>query len=247
MHIHIVSIFPDIFESFIKTSLIKKAQEKKILSFSFTNPRMFCPGKHQQVDDTIYWGWAGLLMKAKPAIDSVESIIKKHRLSSWVKQRLSSWAKSKDIKFKIILLSPSKDIFTQKVAHTLSESDDIIFVCTRYEGIDYRFQQYMKKRYPKQFQKISIGQYITLGGEIPAMVMIEAITRLIPWVIKEEASRQDESYSVAQNMNNLEYPQYTKPEEVLGMKIPKILISGHHANIKARREKKTTKIKKIKK
>ena len=259
MHINIVSIFPDIFKSFIETSLIKKAQEKKILSFSFTNPRIFCPGKHQQVDDTIYWGGAGLLMKAKPAIDAVESIIKKNKLmASLSKEEVSADAdggfkatkKSRVLewgKFKIILLSPSKDIFTQKVAHTLSESDDIIFVCTRYEGIDYRFQQYMKKKYPKQFQKISIGQYITLGGEIPAMVMIEAITRLIPWVIKEESSRQDESYSVAQNMNNLEYPQYTKPEEVLGMKIPKILISGHHANIKARREKKTTKIKKIKK
>ncbi|MCX6824508.1 MAG: tRNA (guanosine(37)-N1)-methyltransferase TrmD [candidate division SR1 bacterium] len=223
MHIHIVSIFPDIFKSFIETSLIKKAQEKKILTFTFTNPRIFCPGKHQQVDDTIYGGGAGLLMKAKPAIDAVESIIKKLKSKS----------------FKVILPSPSKEVFTQKNAHTLSTAKHIIFVCTRYEGIDYRFEQYMKKKYPKQFQKISLGHYITLGGEIPAMVMIEAITRLIPGVIKEEASRQDESYNIEQNMNNLEYPQYTKPDEVLGMKIPKILISGHHANIKARRTEKT--------
>lgn len=240
MHIHIVSIFPDIFKSFIETSLIKKAQEKKIIKFTFTNPRSFAPGRHQQVDDTIYWWGAGLLMKAQPAIDAVESIIKKIKKT---KVPLDKGGKQKGgfkKDFKIILLSPSKEVFTQKVAHSLSNSENLIFVCTRYEGIDYRFQQYMKKKYPKQFQKISIGQYITLGGEIPAMVMIEAITRLIPWVIKEEASRQDESYSVSQNMNNLEYPQYTKPEEVLGMKIPKILISGHHANIKARREKKTT-------
>ena len=236
MQIHIVSIFPDIFKSFIETSLIKKAQEKKIIKFTFTNPRTFCPDRHQTVDDTIYGWWAGLLMKAKPAIDAVESIIKKNRLSSW--------AKSKDISFKVILPSPAKTIFTQKTAHTLRDTQHLIFICTRYEGIDYRFEQYMKKKYPKQFSKISLWHYITLGGEIPAMVMIEAITRLIPWVIKEEASRQDESYSVAQNMNNLEYPQYTKPDEVLWMKIPKILISGHHANIKARREKKTTKIKK---
>lgn len=112
-------------------------------------------------------------------------------------------------------MSPSKQVFTQKLAHSLSEEKNLIFVCTRYEGIDYRFEQYMKKKYPKQFQKISIGQYITLGGEIPAMVMIEAISRLIPGVIKEEASRQEESYSVKQEMNNLEYPQYTKPENVL--------------------------------
>jgi len=242
MHISIVSIFPDIFKSFIETSLIKKAQEKKILSFDFVNPRIFCPGKHQQVDDTIYGWGAGLLMKAKPAIDAVEFI-----LSSFAKggarraEDLKNKKKSKiqNSKFKIILLSPSKEVFTQKIAHTLSKSENIIFVCTRYEGIDYRFEQYMKKKYPKQFSKISIWQYITLGGETPAMIMIEAITRLIPWVIKEEASWQDESYSVKQNMNNLEYPQYTKPEDVLGMKVPKLLLSGHHANIKTRRAKNT--------
>jgi len=223
MQIHIVSIFPDIFKSFIETSLIKKAQDKKILKFSFVNPRIFCPGRHQQVDDTIYGWGAGLLMKAIPAIDAVESIVKKIKSKS----------------FKIILPSPSKDVFTQKTAHTLSKEKHIIFVCTRYEGIDYRFEQYMKKKYPKQFQKISLWQYITLGGEIPAMIMIEAISRIIPWVIKEEASRQDESYNIKQNMSNLEYPQYTKPEEVLWMKVPKMLLSGHHKNIDERRKKKT--------
>lgn len=232
MHIHIVSIFPDIFKSFIETSLIKKAQEKKILKFSFINPRTFCPDRHQTVDDTIYGGWAGLLMKAKPAIDAVEHIIKKLKNKKW--------------KMKIILPSPSKEIFTQKVAHSLSESENIIFICTRYEGIDYRFEQYMKKKYKKQFQKISLGHFITLGGETPAMIIIEAISRLIPWVIKEEVSRQDESYNVKQNMQNLEYPQYTKPEEVLWIKVPKVLLSGHHANINERRNKKT-KILKIKK
>ncbi|MCX6825430.1 MAG: tRNA (guanosine(37)-N1)-methyltransferase TrmD [candidate division SR1 bacterium] len=244
MNIHLVSIFPDIFKSFSETSLIKKAQEKKILSFTFTNPRTFCPGKHQQVDDTIYGGGAGLLMKAHPAIEAVESILKSLKILN--SKGEFSKLKFLNSKFKIILLSPSKQVFTQKLAHSLSEEKNLIFVCTRYEGIDYRFEQYMKKKYPKQFQKISIGQYITLGGEIPAMVMIEAISRLIPGVIKEEASRQEESYSVKQEMNNLEYPQYTKPENVLGMKIPKILISGHHANIKARREKKTKIIKKKK-
>ena len=223
MHIHIVSIFPDIFKSFIETSLIKKAQEKKILKFSFINPRTFCPDRHQTVDDSICGWGAGLLMKAKPAIDAVESIMKK------IKHK----------KFKIILPSPSKEEFNQKIAHVLSEEKDIIFVCTRYEGVDYRFEEYMKKKYKKNFQKISLWHFITLGGETPAMVMIEAISRLIPWVIKEESSRQDESYSVKQNMNNLEYPQYTKPEEVYGMKVPKILLSGNHGEIQKRRDTKT--------
>jgi tRNA (guanine-N1)-methyltransferase len=125
-------------------------------------------------------------MKAHPAIEAVESIIKAKKLMpSLIKEEVSADAdggfeKTKKPSFKIILLSPSKDIFTQKLAHTLSTEKHIIFVCTRYEGIDYRFEHYMKKKYPKQFQKISIGQYITLGGEIPAMVMIEAVSRLIP-------------------------------------------------------------------
>ncbi len=230
MHIYIVSIFPDIFKSFLETSLIKKAQDKKLLKFSFVNPRTFCPDRHQTVDDSIYGWGAGLLMKALPAIQAVESIIKK------IKKTKSSADKGW---FKILLPSPSKDVFTQKTAHSLSTVEHLIFVCTRYEGIDYRFEQYMKKHYKQQFHKISLWRFITLGGETPAMVMIEAISRLIPWVIKEESSRQDESYNIDKNMDNLEYPHYTKPEEVLGMKVPQILLSGHHGKIDERRTKKT--------
>ncbi len=177
-------------------------------------------------------------MKAQPAIDAVESIIKK------LKAPLTKGGNKRgDLKnVKIILLSPSKEVFTQKIAHSLNKEKYIIFVCTRYEGIDYRFEQYMKKKYGKQFQKISLWQFITLGGEVPAMMMIEAITRLIPWVIKEEASRQDESYNIKTNMINLEYPQYTKPENILWMKVPKILLSGHHKNINERRAKKMSSI-----
>lgn len=244
MHIHIVSIFPDIFKSFLETSLIKKAQEKKILKFSFVNPRTFCPDRHQTVDDTICGWGAGLLMKAKPAIDAVEHIVKSLKAKSQKSKKTTWWLYGPStLDFKIILPSPSKEEFNQKVAHSLSESDHIIFICTRYEGIDYRFEEYMKKKYKKNFQKISLGHFITLGGETPAMVMIEAISRLIPWVIKEEISRQDESYNVQHNMNNLEYPQYTKPEEVYGMKVPKVLLSGHHGKIQERREKKTKTLK----
>lgn len=177
-------------------------------------------------------------MKAQPAIDAVESIIKK--LKAPLTKGGNKRGDSKNVK--IILLSPSKEVFTQKIAHSLNKEKHIIFVCTRYEGIDYRFEQYMKKKYGKKFQKISLWQFITLGGEVPAMMMIEAITRLIPWVIKEEASRQDESYNIKTNMTNLEYPQYTKPENILWMKVPKILLSGHHKNINERRAKKMSSI-----
>jgi tRNA (guanine37-N1)-methyltransferase len=179
-------------------------------------------------------------MKALPAIQAVEKIIKS------IKTKKTPSLSIKHSTFKIILLSPAKKVFTQKQAHALSESEHIIFVCTRYEGIDYRFEQYMKKRYPNNFEKISIGQFVTLGGEVPAMVMIEAITRLIPGVIKEESSRQDESYNIKENMNNLEYPQYTHPEVVMGMKVPGVLLSGHHKKIEKWRNSKSKHIKPIK-
>ena len=166
MHIHIISIFPEIFDNFITTSLIKKAREKKILTFDFVNPRIFCPDRHQQVDDTIYGGGAGLLMKAKPAIEAVEAVIKSIKSKVPKVKKNTKTLNSQQPKastFNVILLSPSKEMFTQKQAHTLSDSDHLIFVCTRYEGIDYRFEQYMKKKYKKQFHKVSIGQYITLG------------------------------------------------------------------------------------
>lgn len=222
MNIHIVSIFPEIFDSFITTSLIKKAQEKKILNFNFVNPRSFCKDKHQQVDDSIYWWWAGMLLKAKPLIDAVEKIINKFKISN--------------SKFQIIFPSPSQEIFTQKTSHKLSKIQNLIFVCWRYEGIDYRFEQYMKKKYKTKFQKISLWSFVTLWWELPTMTMIESITRLIPWVIKESESRQNESYSIDHNMQNLEYPQYTRPEDVLWMKVPELLLSGHTKKIQERKE-----------
>lgn len=225
MHIYLVSIFPDIFQSFLETSLIKKWIDKKLFTIKVIDPRSFVPGKWQYVDDEIYGGGAGMLMKAKPVIDSVEKIVK------WIKDKK---------KMKIIFVSPSEKIFTQKTAHQLSEVQNLIFVCWRYEWIDYRFQEYMYKKYPKQFEIISLGQFVTLGWEAPAMTMIESIVRLVPWVIKEAASRQDESYSLEYDMKNIEYPQYTRPEEVYWFKVPEVLLGWHHAKIKEWREKNST-------
>lgn len=144
-----------------------------------------------------------MLMKAKPVIDSVEQIITNYELQI----TNNNW--------KIVFMSPSEKIFNQKLAYEYArELKDIIFVCGRYEGIDYRFEQYMMEKYPQHFEKISLGQFVTLGGEMPSMVMMEAVARLIPGVIKEEESHVLESYDPDQGMNNLEYPQYTRPEEV---------------------------------
>ncbi len=217
MHIHIISLFPELFDSFFSTSLLRKAQEKWILNINFCNPRQFCTDKHQQIDDEIYWWWAGMLIKAEPIIDAVETIISENNL--------------KDSDFKIIFPSPAEEIFTQKNAYTFSKQQHLIFVCWRYEWIDYRRELYMKENYPNQFEKISLGQFILLWGEVATMTMIESITRLIPWVIKESESRQNESYSLKENMQNLEEPNYTRPEVVKWFEVPDILLNGNSEEI----------------
>ena len=159
-----------------------------------------------------------MLIKAEPIIDTVESVIKKNNL--------------KDSDFKIIFPSPAKGIFTQKISYTLSKQEHLIFVCWRYEGIDYRRELYMQKHYPEQFEKISLWQFILLWWEVATMTMIESITRLIPWVIKESESWQNESYSLKDNMQYLEEPNYTRPENVKWFSVPKILLDGNAEEIK---------------
>lgn len=228
MEIHIISLFPEIFDSFFSTSLLKKAQEKWILKVDFCNPRRFCKDKHQQIDDEIYWWWAWMLIKAEPIIDAVESVIKSNKLHG--------------SDFKIIFPSPAKEVFTQKNAYTFSKQEHLIFVCWRYEWIDYRRELYMQKHYPEQFKKLSLWQFILLGWEIASMTMIESITRLIPWVIKESESRKNESYSLKGNMQNLEEPNYTRPEVIKWFKVPSTLLTGNSDEIKKRKNDNTTKL-----
>ena len=211
MKIFLVSIFPEIFESFLQTSLIAKAQEKGVLEFEIINPRNFCTDKHQQIDDEIYGGGKWMLLKAQPLIDTINHIVEQNQLQK--------------SDFSILFPSPSQQVFNQKIAYGQSKKDALIFVCGRYEGIDARFEKYCMEYYPDQFKKLSLGQFILLGGELPSCVMIEAITRLIPWVIKEKQSRIDESYAIKDGMATLEAPNYTRPEEVYGMKVPEVLLT----------------------
>lgn len=220
MKYFVVSIFPEIFDSFINNSLIKKAIENKKIEINFINPRDFCTDKHKQVDDEVYGWWKWMLLKAKPIIESVEKIISQIKWS-----------------FNIIYTAPSKKIFTQKISQNLSESKNIIFVCGRYEWIDFRFEQYFQDKYKSYFQKISLWKFIIMWWEVAVMTMIEAISRLIPWVIKEEESHKIESYNTDKDMKNIEFPQYTRPDEILGYKVPDILLSGNHKKIQERRDK----------
>lgn len=221
MQIHIISLFPELFDSFFSTSLLKKAQEKWILNINFCNPRQFCDDKHQQIDDEIYWWWAGMLIKAEPIINAVESIIEKNQL--------------KKHDFKIIFPSPAEEIFTQRSSYEYSKQEHLIFVCWRYEWIDYRRELYMKDKYPDHFEKVSLWQFILLWGEVATMTMIESITRLIPWVIKESESRKHESYSIKENMQNLEEPNYTRPENVKWYTVPNVLLKWNAVEIQQRR------------
>jgi len=255
MHITYLSIFPELFDSFRETTLISRAVKNKKLKFETINPRHFCEDKHRIVDDEIY-GWGhGLLMKAPPIIAAVRHWMEKRNLKTSPsflllaerddhkdKSPSSSYGEGlgwglhegprvRSKKFLIILPHPSQDVFNQSHAHDRSEYSHLLFVCGRYEGIDERVWLWLQKNFPDHVVRVSLGQFVTLGWELPAMTMTEAVVRLIPWVINTEMSWIDESYSVDMNMENLEHPQYTRPEIVEDMSVPEVLLSGHHKKI----------------
>jgi tRNA (guanine37-N1)-methyltransferase len=222
MHYHIITIFPELFASFLSTSLIAKAQEQWLLQFSLVNPRDFCRDVQKQVDDAMYGGGAGMLLKAQPIIDAIKSIIGDSSLSVDNSFR----------KRKVILPKPSTTLFTQTLAHTLAEeTTDIILICGRYEGIDHRVDLRCKQVFGDDFLAVSLGQYVTMGGEVPSMLIVEAVSRLLPGVIKEADSRKFESYRPEHGGENIECPQYTRPEVVEGMSVPDVLLGGNHALI----------------
>ena len=374
VHITYLSIFPELFDSFRKTTLISRAVDKNLLTFETINPRHFCDDKHRIVDDEIYGWWHGLLMKAPPIIAAIKHWIEKHGLQTspqpnltptpllaerghstiwkwwylhtlakknrkemttseeylWflLRNRQIEWLKFRrqhpikwyiadfycaeykliieidwwyhtsipqqeydtlrdelltqnwytvlrftndeinsdiekvvdtiiiscghpspdkdegsgvrfveqgwgleEVNFKIIIPHPSQDVFNQSFAHNWSECSHLLFICGRYEWIDERVRLRLKKNYPDHTQRISLWQFVTLGWELPAMTMTEAVVRLLPGVINTDLSWIEESYSLEQNMQNLEHPQYTRPEVVEGMKVPEVLLSGHHKKI----------------
>lgn len=229
MHITYLSIFPELFDSFCETTLISRAVENQIIEFETINPRHFTDDRHRTVDDEIY-GWGhGLLMKAQPIIDGI-----KHRLS---KHSLDNTSDN----FQIIIPGPSTRSFVQKDAHDWSESDFVLFICGRYEWIDARVYKRLHNRFPDQAHQVSLGQFVTLGGELPAMTMTEAIVRLLPGVIHDPESRKQESYNIHQWMSNIEHPQYTRPQVVERMRVPDILLSWDHKKIEERKKKKSKK------
>lgn len=207
MKIDILTLFPNMFDS-LNHSIIGKAKENKIVDINTVDFRKFADNKHNQVDDYPFGGGQGMVLKPEPIFNAVESL-------------------NKTDKTRIILLCPQGERFSQKKAEELSKEDHLVFICGHYEGYDERIREYLVT------DEISIGDFILTGGELAAMTIIDSITRLIPDVLGKEESHKDDSFSTGL----LEYPQYTRPQDFRGMKVPDILLSGHHENIRKYRIK----------
>lgn len=221
MKFNIITIFPGLFDSFLQESLIKKAIDKKLVSFNIINLRDFTADKHKKVDDTPYGGGAGMVIKIEPIYKALKKL---------------QGRRKKLGKRKIVLLTPAGRQFDQKMAEKFSKVDEITFICGRYEGVDARADDFID-------EKVSIGPYVLNGGEIAAQAIIEATFRLIPGSVGNIESIKEETFSFKKDgkLVTAEYPSYTRPEvfEVGGKKykVPKVLLSGDHKKIKEWREK----------
>lgn len=210
MNFHVMTLFPEMVMNGLNTSILGRAAGKGLLSFEAVNIRDYTLERHGQVDDYPYGGGAGMVMQAEPIYRAYEALTEKTGK-----------------KPRVVYMTPQGQVFNQKIAENLAQEEELVFLCGHYEGVDERALEMIVTDY------LSAGDYVLTGGELPAMMMIDCISRLIPGVLNNEVSAEFESF----HDNLLEYPQYTRPEEFMGRKVPEILLSGHHANIdKWRRE-----------
>lgn len=205
----VITIFPEVVEPYVEASILGRAQKSKLIEIRSHNLRDWTCDKHNTVDDTPYGGGPGMVMKVEPFDKAVKKV------------------KGRCKNTRVIMTAANGKVFTQKEAKRLAKYDKLIFLCGRYEGIDHRVEKYIAD------ESFSIGEYVLTGGELPALVMIDAIARMVPGVVQAE-SLECESHS---SEGYKEYPQYTKPEEYRGWKAPEILLSGDHKKIKEWREK----------
>ena len=211
MRIDIISLFPNMFSGPFDESIIKRAMERNIVSIVIHNLRDWGLGKHKMVDDYPFGGGAGMVMKPEPIFEAVDAVR----------------AGSGNTSVPVILLTPQGRVFNQKIAAELADLDRFIIICGHYEGIDERVREHLAA------DEISIGDYVLTGGELAAMVIVDAVVRQLPGVLGSDESASDESHTAGL----LEYPQYTRPQTYRGWEVPEILLSGNHAQIaKWRRE-----------
>ncbi|MFA6436816.1 MAG: tRNA (guanosine(37)-N1)-methyltransferase TrmD [Candidatus Paceibacterota bacterium] len=220
MRFDIITIFPDILSSYSKESILGRAQKKGLIEVNFHDLRDYTTDKHRTTDDTPFGGGPGMVMMVEPIFKAVEALSAKYEI------RNTKYEK------RVILLSPKGKKFDQKMAKRLSKYDQLVFICGRYEGVDERVKEYIAD------EEISIGDYVLSGGELPAIVIVEAVSRLIPGVLGNKESLESESHT---NVGDLDFLQYTRPAEFITgdgkkLKVPEILLSGDHAKIKKWRE-----------
>ena len=206
MHFHVLTLFPEMIEQGLKTSITGRAMEKGIISLEAVNIRDYTLSKHKKVDDYTYGGGAGMLMQAQPVYDAYLHVVNHMK----TRQRP-----------RVVYVTPQGKVFNQTMAKEMAMEHDLILLCGHYEGIDERVLEEIVTDY------VSIGDYVLTGGELPAMVMVDSISRMVPGVLSNQESGETESFSGYL----LEYPQYSRPEEWNGKKVPEVLLSGHHKNI----------------
>ena len=202
MNIAIITLFPEMFEPILGSSMMWKAQKEGFANFEVIDLRKYGLGNRNQVDDTPYGGGAGMVLKPEPVFAAVEEL------------------KEKMPNARVLMMTPRGETFSQITAKKLSKLENIILLCGHYEGFDERIMSLVDA-------EISVGDYVLTGGELPALTIVDAVVRLIPGVLGDKQSPHDESFS----QGLLEYPQYTRPEEFRGMKVPEILLSGNHSKI----------------
>ncbi|BCT27926.1 tRNA (guanosine(37)-N1)-methyltransferase TrmD [Bacillus velezensis] len=210
MKIDFLTLFPEMFQGVLGSSILQKAQEKEAVRFDVINFRAFSDNKHQTVDDYPYGGGAGMVLKPQPVFDAVEKL-----------------TAGTDAKPRIILVCPQGERYTQKKAEELAEEEHLMFICGHYEGYDERIREHLIT------DEISIGDFVLTGGELPAMMIADSVVRLLPGVLGKEASHVEDSFSTGL----LEHPHYTRPADYRGLKVPEILLSGNHAKIQEWRNK----------
>lgn len=210
MNYHILTLFPQMVLDGLNTSIIGRAADKKLISIEAINIRDYSQDKHNHVDDAPYGGGAGMVMQPGPVCDAYQALCDKLNK-----------------KPRVIYMTPQGRVFNQSIARELAQEEDLVFLCGHYEGIDERALELIVTDY------LSVGDYVLTGGELPAMVMIDCISRLVPGVLNNDESAEIESF----HDNLLEYPQYTRPEVYEGKQVPPVLLSGHHKNIEEWRRK----------
>lgn len=216
MRFHIMTLFPEIFNSYMNESIMKRAVEKGIIEVNIYNIRDFSTNKHKKVDDYPFGGGAGMVMTPQPIHDTYKHIIDKF-----------------DIKDpRVVYLTPKGKVHNQNIASEMSTFEDVILLCGHYEGIDQRIIDSIVT------DEISIGDYVLTGGELPALILIDSISRLIPGVLSQNESFEEESFKD----DLLEYPHYTRPREFMGMEVPEVLLSGNHKKIDEWRHEKSIEI-----